>query len=64
MGTICGNERCKFINKTTHMCIRDFTILNQFGQCTEWFNKQGIPLQMHRENIVETVKQQEAQANG
>ena len=39
MATVVCNKDCKY--RKAVFCGRDFTMLNQFGQCDIWFNKNG-----------------------
>lgn len=36
---VCNNPSCKF--RKAVYCDRDFTLLNQFGMCDIWFDKNG-----------------------
>ena len=41
MSTIVCNKNCQY--RKAVFCGKDFVMLNQFGQCSEWFAKNGQP---------------------
>ena len=41
MSTIVCNKDCQY--RKAVFCGKDFVMLNQFGQCSEWFAKNGQP---------------------
>ena len=41
MATVVCNKNCQY--RKAAFCGKDFVILNQFGQCSEWFAKNGQP---------------------
>ena len=41
MATVVCNKDCKY--RKAVFCGKDFIMLNQFGQCSEWFAKNGQP---------------------
>ena len=41
MSTVICNKNCQY--RKAVFCGKDFVILNQFGQCSEWFAKNGQP---------------------
>ena len=41
MATVVCNKDCQY--RKAVFCGKDFVMLNQFGQCSEWFAKNGQP---------------------
>ena len=41
MSTIVCNKNCQY--RKAVFCGKDFVMRNQFGQCSEWFAKNGQP---------------------
>ena len=41
MATVVCNKDCQY--RKAAFCGKDFVMLNQFGQCSEWFTKNGQP---------------------
>ena len=41
MATVICNKNCQY--RKAAFCGKDFVMLNQFGQCSEWFAKNGQP---------------------
>ena len=41
MATVVCNKNCQY--RKAAFCGKDFVMLNQFGQCSEWFAKNGQP---------------------
>ena len=41
MATVVCNKNCQY--RKAVFCGKDFVMLNQFGQCSEWFAKNGQP---------------------
>ena len=41
MSTVVCNKNCQY--RKAVFCGKDFVMLNQFGQCSEWFAKNGQP---------------------
>ena len=41
MATVVCNKNCQYSKAA--FCGKDFVMLNQFGQCSEWFAKNGQP---------------------
>ena len=41
MSTIVCNKDCQY--RKAVFCGKDFVVLNSFGQCSEWFAKNGQP---------------------
>lgn len=41
MSTIVCNKNCQY--RKAVFCGKDFVMLNSFGQCSEWFAKNGQP---------------------
>ena len=41
MATVVCNKDCQY--RKAAFCGKDFVMLNQFGQCSEWFAKNGQP---------------------
>ena len=41
MATVIWNKNCQY--RKAEFCGKDFVMLNQFGQCSEWFAKNGQP---------------------
>ena len=41
MSTIVCNKNCQY--RKAVFCGKDFVVLNSFGQCSEWFAKNGQP---------------------
>ena len=39
MATVVCNKKCQY--RKAVFCGKDFVMLNQFGQCDIWFNKNG-----------------------
>ena len=41
MATVVCNKNCQY--RKAVFCGKDFVMLNSFGQCSEWFAKNGQP---------------------
>ena len=41
MATVVCNKNCQY--RKAAFCGKDFVMLNQLGQCSEWFAKNGQP---------------------
>ena len=41
MATVVCNKNCQY--RKAAFCGKDFVMLNSFGQCSEWFAKNGQP---------------------
>lgn len=42
MDVVCQNTQCAYRN-CSGFCVKDFVFLTEFGQCAEWWNKNGSP---------------------
>ena len=53
---VCGNQNCQL--RGSKFCNRDFTMLNQFGQCKVWFFDNGQMRPQPWYPIIEEVQPQ------
>ena len=59
MMIVCGNLQCKYRGSTGGFCQLPYTFLNQFGQCSIWFDKNGLLYRVPRYPIdPEPVKEE------
>lgn len=61
MAEVVCNKECKY--REAVYCGLDFTMLNQFGQCVIWFNRDGSQRYQpdYRRNMAKAKKQEEKQ---
>lgn len=42
MTIVCKNENCAY-RSVSGFCINEYVFLTAFGQCAQWWNKDGSP---------------------